>query len=314
MNGMQKISAQAYQALRDALPAIMWHKRAFESFLRDALRSHPELLGGLDFNGATKRETADLLISRLADSENAYQQTIIDLMLDVATMTRFRDVEKIKEPDNRALRLEEAHDAVGRLRTLTARYREEAEARERSVAAKAPQSVKQAGIKKFSDELGAIRDRYMAMHSSNDPHQRGKVFEILLTDLFVLFDTEPRLSYSLAHEQIDGSLSFDTDDYIVEARWRRDATSREHLDVFKSKVEHKGRNALGIFVSVNAFSSDALAQYQSSSPFVVFTGEDLFMVLDGRIRLDDLLRAKKRHVNETGDCNLPARNLLISSD
>jgi hypothetical protein len=66
----------------------------------------------------------------------------------------------------------------------------------------------------------------MAMHSSNDPRQRGRAFEVLLTDLFVLFDMEPRLSYSLAHEQIDGSLSFDTDDYIVEARWRQESTSR----------------------------------------------------------------------------------------
>lgn len=203
---------------------------------------------------------------------------------------------------------------MGRLRTLTVRYREESEARERSAASREAQSAKQAGIKQFSDDLGAFRDRYVAMHGSDDPRQRGREFEVLLTDLFVLFDMEPRLSYTLAHEQIDGSLSFDTDDYIVEARWRKEATSREHLDVFKSKVERKGRNALGIFVSVNAFSSDALAQYRSSSPFVVFTGEDLFMVLDGRIRLDELLRAKKRHVNETGDCNLPARNLLVSSD
>ncbi|WP_097944441.1 restriction endonuclease [Mycolicibacterium agri] len=311
---MKRISADAYQALRDALPSITWHKRAFESFLRDALRSRPELLAGLDFNGATKRETADALISRLGANEGTYQQTTIDLMLDVAAMTRFPDVEKIKEPDHRELRLQEAHDAVGRLRTLTARYRQEAESRERSAAAREAEAARHAGIKQFSDELRVLRDRYVALHGSSDPHQRGKALEVLLTDLFLLFDMEPRLSYNLAYEQIDGSLSFDTDDYIVEARWRQEPTGREHLDVFKTKVERKGRNALGIFVSVNAFSSDALAQYGSSSPFVVFTGEDLFMVLDGRIGLDDLLRAKKRHVNETGDCCLPARNLLVSSD
>lgn len=156
MSVMQRISAQAYQALRDALPTIMWHKRAFESFLRDALRSHPELLAELDFNGAKKRETADALINRLAANEHTYQQTTIDLMLDVAAMTQFRDVEKIKEPDNRALRLQEAHDAVGRLRTVTARYRQDAEARERSAAAREAETARQAGIKQFADELGAL--------------------------------------------------------------------------------------------------------------------------------------------------------------
>jgi hypothetical protein len=132
-----------------------------------------------------------------------------------------------------------------------------------------------------------------------------------LTDLFLLFDMEPRLSYNLPHEQIDGSLSFDTDDYIVEARWRKERAEPGDLHIFKTKVERKGRNALGIFVSVEGFTAGALAQYSSTSPFVVFTGDDIYMVLDGRVGLDDLLRAKKRHVNETGDCNLPARSLLV---
>lgn len=30
----------------------------------------------------------------------------------------------------------------------------------------------------------------MALHSADDPHQRGKAFEVLLTDLFLLFDME----------------------------------------------------------------------------------------------------------------------------
>jgi hypothetical protein len=115
----------------------------------------------------------------------------------------------------------------------------------------------------------------------------------------------------LPHEQVDGSLSFDTDDYVVEARWRKKPAEPGDLHIFKNKVEGKGRNALGIFVSVHGFTSGALTHYSSMSPFVVFTGDDLFMVLDARVRLDDLLRAKKWHVNETGDCYLPARNLTV---
>lgn len=71
----------------------------------------------------------------------------------------------------------------------------------------------------FSDDLAALQSRYLEMHGASDPHQRGRDFERLLSDLFLLFDMEPRLSYNLPYEQIDGSLSFDTDDYIVEARW-----------------------------------------------------------------------------------------------
>ena len=307
---MKRISAQAYQALRDALSVITWNKRAFESILRDALRAHPELLVGLDFNGATKRETADALVDRLAANEQTYQPTTIDLMLDVADMTRFPNVERIKDPDDRALRLQQAHEAVGALRMLVAPYRNQAASTEKSAAAKQSHAAKQAALRQFSDDLDALRQRYVEMHTSDDPHERGKAFEVLLTDLFLLFDMEPRLSYNLPHEQIDGSLSFDTDDYIIEARWRKQLAEPGDLHIFKTKVEGKGRNALGIFVSVLGFTAGALAHYSSMSPFVVFTGEDIYMVLDGRVRLDDLLRAKKRHVNETGDCYLPARNLL----
>lgn len=123
MINMQRISAQAYQALRDALPTITWHKRAFESFLRDALRAHPKLLAGLDFNGATKRQTADALINRLVADEATYQPTTIDLMLEVAVLTQFSNIEQIAEPNDRALRLQQAQEAVGRLRTLVAPYR-----------------------------------------------------------------------------------------------------------------------------------------------------------------------------------------------
>lgn len=131
-----------------------------------------------------------------------------------------------------------------------------------------------------------------------------------MSRLFLHFDMEPRLSYRLEREEIDGSLSFDTDDYIVEARWRKERADPGGLDRFAKKVERKGRNALGIFISINGFTSGALKEYQSASPFIVFTGDDVYLVPDGRLKLDVLLRAKKRHVNETGDCYFAARNLL----
>lgn len=68
-------------------------------------------------------------------------------------MTEFRDVAKIKEPEDRALRLQETHDAVGRLRTETARYRKAAEARGRSAAAIETEVARRAGITQFADEL-----------------------------------------------------------------------------------------------------------------------------------------------------------------
>lgn len=62
---------------------------------------------------------------------------------------------------------------------------------------------------------------------------------------------EPRTSYSLEREQIDGSLTFNTDDYVLEAKWWTQPVGRSEGDVFAKKVERKGKNALGLFVSVS---------------------------------------------------------------
>jgi hypothetical protein len=137
------------------------------------------------------------------------------------------------------LRLQQAQDAVGRLRTLTARYRDQVETRSRSEVAREAYAAQLAGIKQFKDDIDALRGRYLDLHSSSEPHQRGKAFEVLLADLFLLFDMEPRLSYSLEREQIDGSLSFDTDDYILEARWRTEPTGRDDLE--SSRPKSNGR-------------------------------------------------------------------------
>lgn len=48
---------------------------------------------------------------------------------------------------------------------------------------------------------GRLR-RYLEMRNAIDPHQRGRDFERLLTDLFTLLDMEPRISYRLPQEQI----------------------------------------------------------------------------------------------------------------
>ncbi len=103
----------------------------------------------------------------------------------------------------------------------------------------------------------------------------------------------------------------DTDDHILEAKWRTTAASREQADVFAAKVRTKGRNALGVFVIINGFTSTFIDRFAGSTPFITIDGEDLFMVLDDRIRLD-ALRAKRRQANDTGTRHYPVRSFLTS--
>lgn len=302
---MKRLSTEAYQALRDALAVMTWYKRPFQTFLRTALRDNPELLVGLDFDGGTKREVADDLVGRLIDREVRFQDVAIRLMLDVAALTRFPDIERLEEPD-RSLRLSEAQEAVAHMKALTEQFAERIAEQERSAAERASRKAQAAALRRFEDDLADLKARFLDLSVATDARQRGYDFETFLADLFKTFDMEPRLGYSTDLEQIDGSLSFDTDDYIVEAKWISGPVSRETADAFAAKVRRKGKNALGLLIAVNGFSGPALRAYAEETPFLTMDGADAFLVLDGRIRLDDLLKAKKRHANETGSCHLPA--------
>ena len=103
---MKTLSANAYQALREALAVIFWNKKPFESFLRTVLRDSPRLLAGLSFS-ESKREVADALVDRLIQDEGRYQAVVIDLMLEVAGMEDFPNVAAIKDQADRTLRLAE---------------------------------------------------------------------------------------------------------------------------------------------------------------------------------------------------------------
>ena len=301
----QRLAPGAYQALRDALPIVFWHRRPFEQFLRAALRDHPELLAGLVFNDL-KRHVSDALIDRLVEREDYCRDTTIGLMVEIASMERFSDLETTEDA---SVRVPQAQAAVTEMKRWTERYVGALEERDRVEQETKTARSRQEEHRRFSDELRALYQRFLDLHASLEPQERGHEFQIFLSDLFELFDMEPRFEYSLEHEQIDGSFTYDTDDYIVEARWRKDPASRGDFDIFAAKVRRKGKNALGLFVSVNGFSSDALESYREQTPFVTMDGTDLMSVLQAFVRLDDLFRAKKRHANESGDCYFPVQRL-----
>jgi len=308
---VKRISTEAYQALRGALPVITWNKRPFETFLRTALRDHPALLVGLNFSDL-KRNVSDQLIDTLITHEEKYQEVTLQLMLEVASMTRFPNLEQERDETQRKLRIDEAHQAVTHLRSVTAQYSCDLKQSVLKENARKAAAAQAEAVRKFSDDVEVLRTRFIDLQSHQDNQKRGYEFESLLADLFLLYDLEPRLAYATELEQIDGSFSFDTDDYIVEARWRKAPTDRGDGDIFAAKVQSKGKNAMGLFVSINGFSGDFLKRFDNSTPFITMDGADINFVLENRIRLDDLLRAKKRHANDTGSCHLPATVYLAS--
>jgi len=303
----KQINPSAYDALIEALAAIYWYKKDLARFIRVRARDYPALLSGIDFDDY-KRSFAQDFVDRLQDREAQHRDLTLAIMLEVAQMDSFPSLAR---HENSERLLAQAYEAVAKLKELTERHQGLLDEQEQFAAELAANQARMQAQQGFTAKLAELKKQFDDLAIMTNRQKAGRLFEPFLNTLFHLFDLEPRLSYELASEQIDGSMTFDTDDYIIEAKWWKTPMEREHFDTFDAKVKRKGKNALGLYIAVNGFTAGALREYNQRTSFLTMDGGDLICVLDGRITLDELLRRKKRYANETGNCYFPAHLAVI---
>lgn len=109
-----------------------------------------------------------------------------------------------------------------------------------------------------------------------------------------------------------GSFLLDSEVYLLEAKWTADSVGEGDLLVFRGKIEGKSSFTRGLFISVNGFSRPALQAITTGKQptFVMMDGADLYRILEGHLRLDDLLRRKVRRLAERGQPFVPVSDLF----
>jgi len=152
----------------------------------------------------------------------------------------------------------------------------------------------------------------LALRQQPDRQAAGLALEKLLTEVFALSNLAPRGSFRVTGEQVDGSLVLDAQIYLVEAKWERDPIGEGELLVFSGKVAGKSTFTRGLFISLSGYSDTGLkAITRGKQPnSVLMDGTDLWLVLDERIGLRELLRDKVRRLAEEGRVFIPARELV----
>ncbi len=150
--------------------------------------------------------------------------------------------------------------------------------------------------------LTALRGELLGLEQL-EPHQRGLAFEKFLIHFFEAYGLSPQGSFRLTGEQIDGSLQFNSDTYLLEAKWHKEPTSQNDLLAFREKVESKSTWARGLFVSNSGFSTEALKAFARgrATNIIGLTGQDLYFILEGEISLPEALLQKARKAAETGE-------------
>jgi hypothetical protein len=163
-----------------------------------------------------------------------------------------------------------------------------------------------------SEQLGELRKSLLLLEKL-PPQQKGFEFERFLNMLFDTFALQPRSSFRLQGEQIDGSIEFENHTYLIEARFQASPVGQADLLIFRGKVEGKATWSRGIFISISSFTEDGLAAFSRGRPtnLITFSGQDLFFIIDGQMSLDQAIRLKARRAAETGEVMVPVYQLLF---
>ena len=91
----------------------------------------------------------------------------------------------------------------------------------------------------------------------------------------------------------------------------KELISTEDLDAFAGKLSRKLENTLGLFLSINGFSEDAVKAHATGRRLMILMdGSDLMAILEGRIDLMELLYRKKRFAAQTGNIYLRIHEIM----
>jgi hypothetical protein len=302
----KKIAPAAVVALKEALTNLYWYKSDLRSFITNTV-TDPSLLARLNWDDYKRNIVGDL-VTLLEKREDQYQVDLLRLMTEVSRVDDFSHLERLEGGKEKAAA---ARASVRALRSLTAAHEalfEDQRKMEESRRKAHEQLLRTTTVR---ERLEQLRREYIALLSTANHQQRGYQLEKILRAVFEIVDLDPRASFKIVGEQIDGAFTFDGTDYLFEGKWQQELVCAAELDSLGGKLSRKLDNTLGLFLSINGFSEEAVKTHSSGRRLMILMdGSDLTAVLEGRIDLIQLLLRKRREASQTGNIYLRIHEVL----
>lgn len=307
MEGPKKIiSPIAINALSEALTNIYWYKGELRSFLTQTV-SDTAILTQLNWEDY-KRNIVSKLINFLAKHQDTYKNDLLRIMTEVCKMNDFSHLERL---DDGKAKAKVAKQTVEALRNQMAGHKDLVDELKKQEERRKKAFEKTLKVKDVQQKLEEIKVDFFQLVSSSDPQARGFKLEKIIKELFALFDLDPKASFKIQGEQIDGGFTFESSDFLFEGKWQKELCSIQDLDAFSGKLSRKLDNTLGLFCSINGFSEDAVKAHSTGRRLMILMdGSDLMAVLEGRIDLLQLLLRKRRHASQTGNIYLKIHEII----
>ncbi len=152
---------------------------------------------------------------------------------------------------------------------------------------------------KYIKELQSLSDY------DDSPQSRGFAFEKYIKEFFEIYGLQPRGSFKLVGEQIDGSFILHNEVYLLEAKWTSKPIDKANLVGFNEKVSSKSGFTRGLYISYSGYSEEAIKTFAVGRivNVVLMTVQELAIVLSQKKDFRGFLWGKVRALAEEGDFN-----------
>ncbi len=293
------MSANSILALKDALVAIYFRKKDLRQFIELTIENSA-IVSTIDWVDNVKYESVSQLIDRMVKRQDFYQTDLLKLIQEVGNMNDFSHLD-YWEKENKGL-IKKAEVAVGKLRIQSKGYFDTIEELKKTEERREITKEKLKDSISYQQKLDELKMEFYEIASNTNSQQKGFQFEKFLNKLFNFFDLDPKSAFKVIGEQIDGAFTFDNTDYLLEAKWQEKSIIAADLYTFGGKIQGKLKNTLGLFISLGPYSSECTETGSSVlKSMILMDGMDLMQVLEGRIRLNDMILIKRRHASQTGN-------------
>lgn len=246
----------------------------------------------------SKREIASKIIVAIENHAN-YEKIIRSIIKTASEWNQFHLADN--EYAARAA-VQKAREVLGVLEIW-----EEKEAREKEQVRE--KAEKESRVKKEHELIKQLQHLLLMYDSisvkSENPQSRGIGLEDIINRLFNAYDLTEQLTVMQAFrrndngEQIDGAFKLDGWHYIVEMKWTSQVSGIRELDSLYGKVSRSGKQTMGVFISINGWSThvvDLLKQNPDKSIFLM-SGYDLRVALSRNVDLIKMLHKKLSKLN-----------------
>ncbi|MEM1176604.1 MAG: restriction endonuclease [Pseudomonadota bacterium] len=276
-----------------------WRKRALSAFLdRSAIRGLPSWLPD-----ESKRDYLVRVFELLQASDEG-RSKILQLAKYLAEQASFPDLHGWEESEEK---LAIAEGAVQVLRSYLNEQEEQVASEDQRQKARERFREIQVQTRASQQSVQSLSDRLSDLSAELGTAAAGKSFEAWFYDLMDFSEIVSRRPFKTDGREIDGSITIGDTTYLVECKFTSEQSCAPDIDVFRSKVDSKADNTMGVFVSISGYSSVAIRGASGrKTPLLLLDHSHLYRVLGGMTNFKDVIERVRRHASQTGEAYLPA--------